>query len=148
VVLTQRFLTGSKEMNNLASKRANERGSAAVKFVIVLAVILLAGHAGINYVPVAYDAESLKTDMQAAILQGLALPGRMNPVDNVKARILKSIQQNDIPADALLEVKQNANVITAHVAYTKEVNILPFGMYRYAYRFDHTATPTGFLLKQ
>lgn len=135
-------------MNNSPKYRAPEQGSAGVKFVIIFAVILLIGHAGFNYVPVAYDAESLKSDMATAVLQGLALPGKINPVDNVKARIQKSIQQNNIPADALVDVKQNANVITAHVVYTKDVNILPFGIYRYKYSFDHTATPTGFLLKQ
>lgn len=145
---TDRSSPGEKVMNNSASKRASEQGSAGVKFFVILAVILLAAHAGFNYVPVAYDAESLKSDMSTAVLQGLALPGKVNPVDNVKARIQKSILQNNIPADAVLDVKQNANVITAHVSYTQQVNILPFGIYRYAYVFDHTATPTGFLLKQ
>ncbi len=135
-------------MKNSAKDRTSERGSAGVKFAITLAVIVLTAHAGYNYVPVAYDAESLKSEMSTAVLQGLALPGKVNPVENVKARIQKSIQQNDIPPDAMLDVKQNANAITARVVYTKEVNILPFGIYRYAYHFDHTATPTGFLLKQ
>ena len=135
-------------MKNSAKNRASERGSAGVKFAIALAVIVLTAHAGYNYVPVAYDAESLKTDMATAVLQGLAMPGKVNPVENVKARIQQSIQINNIPPDALVDVKQNANVITAHVVYTKQVNILPFGIYKYAYHFDHTATPTGFLLKQ
>lgn len=135
-------------MENYAKDRASERGSAGVKFAIVLTVLILTAHAGLNYVPVAYDAESLKSDMATAVLQGLALPGKLNPVENVKSRIQKSIQQNDIPGDALLDVKQNANAITAHVVYTKQVNILPFGIYKYAYHFDHTATPSGFLLKQ
>jgi len=135
-------------MKNLAKTRASERGSAGVKFAIILVVIVLVGHAGYNYVPVRYDAESLKSDMETAVLQGLALPGKVNPVDNVRARIQKSIAQNNIPPDALVDVKQNQNVITAHVAYTKDVNILPFGVFRYSYQFDHTATPTGFLLKQ
>lgn len=135
-------------MKNSAKNRASERGSAGVKFVIALTVIVLTANAGYNYVPVAYDAESLKSDMATAVLQGLALPGKLNPIDNVKARIQKSIQQNNIPPDALVDVKQNANVITAHVVYTQQVNVLPFGIYRYAYTFDHTATPTGFLLKQ
>lgn len=138
---------GENEMNNLAKNRASERGSAGVKFIVIFAVILLVAHAGINYVPVRYNAESLKTDMETAVLQGLALPGKLNPVDNVKARIQRSIQQNNIPADAVLDVKQAANAITAHVSYVQQVDILPFGIYRYAYRFDHTATPSGFLLK-
>jgi hypothetical protein len=89
----------------------------------------------------------MKSDMQAAVLQGLALPGRINPVENVKTRIQKAMVQNDIPVDATLDVKQNGNSMSAHVVYTKEVNMLPFGMYRYMYHFDQTVTPTGFLLK-
>jgi hypothetical protein len=135
-------------MNNAVTYRESERGSAGTKFLIVLFVIILAANAGYNYIPVAYAAESIKADMQAAVLQGLALPGRVNPVDNVKTRIQKAMQQNDIPADAVLEVKQTGSALTAHMIYTKEVNILPFGMYRYAYHFDQTVTPTGFLLKQ
>ena len=135
-------------MNNAAKNRESERGSAGVKFVLILAVIVLVANAGYNYVPVAYDAESLKTEMGTAVLQGLALPGKLNPVDNVKARIAKSIQTNNIPADAIVDVKQNGNVLTARVSYSKPVNILPFGIYKYIYDFDYTATPTGFLTKQ
>ena len=71
----------------------------------------------------------------------------MNPVDNVKTRVTKAIQENNIPADAVVEVKQVGNAITARVAYSKQVNILPFGIYKYNYKFDYTATPTGFLMK-
>ena len=135
-------------MNNAAKNRESERGSAGVKFVLILAALALVANAGYNYVPVAYDAESLKTEMGTAVLQGLALPGKLNPVDNVKARIAKSIQTNNIPPDAIVDVKQNGNVLTARVSYSKPVNILPFGIYKYKYDFDYTATPTGFLTKQ
>src|SRR5580765_6259780 len=135
-------------MNNAAKTRDSERGSAGVKFFIALCVIVLVANAGFNYVPVAYDAESLKTEMQTAVVQGLAMPARLNPLDNVRGRIEKAAQQNDVPADVVIDVKQAGNAITAHVVYTKPVNILPFGIYKYNYHFDHTATPTGFLLKQ
>ncbi|MFN2501002.1 MAG: hypothetical protein ABR530_03200 [Pyrinomonadaceae bacterium] len=135
-------------MKNISTNRESERGSAGVKFAIVLGVIVLIFHAGYQYLPVAYGAESFKTEMQTAVLQGLALPGKLSPVDNVKTRITRAAVQNDIPSDALIDVKQSGNVLTAHVAYTKSVNILPFGIYKYRYEFDHTATPTGFLLKQ
>ena len=55
---------------------------------------------------------------------------------------------NSAPADATLNVTQQGNVIQARVTYTKNVSILPFGIYTYQYQFDNTATPTGFLLKQ
>lgn len=135
-------------MNSIAQDRDSERGSAGIKFVIILVALILFGNAGLNYIPVAYNAESLKTEMSTAVLQGLAISGKLNPVDNVKARIAKAIVTNDIPADAVVDVKQAGNALTAHVTYTKEVHILPFGMYKYQYKFDHTATPTGFLLKQ
>ena len=135
-------------MNNAAKTRDSERGGAGVKVFFVLLAVVLAANAGFNYVPVAYEAESLKTDMQTAVVQGLALPGKLSPVDNVKAKILRSAHENDIPADALIDVRQAGNLLSAHVVYTKQVSMLPFGIYKYNYRFDHTATPSGFLLKQ
>lgn len=139
---------GEHEMNKAVESRSGERGSAGAKFLAVFAVILLVANAAYNYLPVAYDAENLKSEMSTAVLQGIAMPGKINPVDNVKARIQKAMTQNDIPADATMDVKQAGNAITAHVVYTKDVNILPFGIYKYHYHFDEVVTPTGFLLKQ
>lgn len=135
-------------MDNATKNRDSQRGGASVKFVAFLIGLILVAYAGYNYVPVAYAGESMKTEMQTAVVQGLALPGKVNPVENVKTRILKAAGINDVPADALIEVKQAGNVLSAHVVYTKQVSILPFGLYTYKYSFDHTATPTGFLLKQ
>jgi len=135
-------------MNKAVNSRDCERGAAGIKLVVALTVVFLAAHAGYNYIPVAYDAESVKTEMNTAVLQGLALPGKLNVVDNVKARLMRTFAANNVPADAILEVKQAGNNLTARVAYQKQVNILPFGLYRYNYNFDFTATPTGFLLKQ
>lgn len=135
-------------MENAIGDRSSERGSAGVKFAIVLTVIILVGNAGYNYIPAAYEAESLKTDMGAAVLQGLALPGKMNPVDNVKVRIQKAMVANQAPPDATLNVTMQGAVIQARVTYVKDISILPFGIYKYRYQFDNTATPTGFLLKQ
>ena len=135
-------------MNSNSNTRSSERGSAAIKFAIVLAAIILIAHAGYNYVPVAYQAQSMSDEMKTAVLQGLAMPGRMNPVDNVKARVQKAATALEIPTDAVITVTQQGNNINARVAYERSVNILPFGIYKYVYKFDNTATPTGFLLKQ
>lgn len=117
--------------------------------MFVLTAIVLGANAGYNYVPVAYEAESLRTEMQAAVMQGMALPGgKFSPVENVKVRVQKAMMTNGIPGDATLNVTQSGNVIQARVVYKKDVAILPFGIYKYQYNFDHTATPTGFLLKQ
>jgi len=135
-------------MNQKLRDRSSERGSAGTKFAITLVVILLVANAGYNYIPVAYEAESVKSEMSTAVLQGLATPGKINPVDNVKARIQRAFAVNNVPANAFLDVKMAGPAITARVAYTKEVGILPFGIYTYQYVFDHTATPSGFLLEQ
>ena len=127
----------------------NERGGAGVKLTIVLVILFLIGHAGINYIPVAYSAESFKSEMYTAVVQGLAMPGRgMSPVDAVKERVLRAAKSNDVPEDAVMDVKMVNKVVQAHVVYTKPVSILPLGVYTYDYHFDHTATPTGFLLKE
>jgi hypothetical protein len=129
--------------------RNGERGSAGTKLLIVLTVLILAGHAGINYVPVAYAAESFKQEMQTAVVQGLAAPVNAGkPTDFVKKKLESAAIANNIPNDAVIEVKQNGKVLQAHVSYVQEVNILPFGLYTYEYVFDHTATPTGFLLQE
>jgi hypothetical protein len=135
-------------MEKLVNRRSQERGSAGAKLMLVLMVMVLAAHAGYNYIPVAYNAQSLRGDMDTAILQGMALPGKISPVDNVKERIAKALIVNNAPQGATLDVKQAGNGLIARVTYTKPVNILPFGMYKYNYVFDYTSTPTGFLLKQ
>ena len=135
-------------MEKLVNRRSQERGSAGAKLMLVLMVMVLAAHAGYNYIPVAYNAQSLRGDMDTAILQGMALPGKISPVDNVKERIAKALIVNNAPQGATLDVKQAGNGLIARVTYTKPVNILPFGMYNYNYVFDYTSTPTGFLLKQ
>ncbi len=135
-------------MKDHIKQNDSERGGAGVKFLIFLGLIFLIAHAGYNYVPVAYSAESLKTEMETAVLQGMALPGKVNPIENVKARISRAMVQNQIPPEAIVEVKQAGNAITANVRYSTQVDMLPFGLYKYNYAFDHTATPTGFLMKQ
>ena len=134
-------------MKHAVNVQNREFGGAGVKFTMVLVVLFMLAHAGYNYVPVAYEGESFKQEMQTAVVNGLAT-ARGNPEDYVKAKLQRTIQDFELPPDTVLEVKKTGNVITAHAAYSKKVGILPFGMYDYVYEFDQTATPTGYLLKQ
>jgi hypothetical protein len=134
-------------MKHAVNVQNSEFGGAGVKFTIFLVVLFLIAHAGYNYVPVAYEGESFKQEMQTAVVNGLATP-RGNPADYVKAKLQKTIADYELPPDTVLEVKQTGNNITAHASYSKKVGLLPFGMYDYIYQFDQTATPTGYLLKQ
>lgn len=136
-------------MNNIETKnRSSEKGSAGIKLIGVLVVLFLIAHAGYNYIPVAYQAENFKQDMQTAVVQGMAVPPGILPVDMVKGKLQKAVVANDLPADAFVQVKPANGSVAAQVAYHKKVAMLPFGIYNYNYEFNHTATPTGFLLKQ
>jgi len=135
-------------MNKSSINSRAERGAAGTKLLIVLTVLTLIGNAGWNYVPVAYESENFKQEMQTAVVQGLALPASGGkPAEAVKAKIIKAAKGNDLPADAFMDVRQVKNVIQARVYYSRPIAILPLGIYTYNYEFDHTATPTGFLVK-
>ncbi len=125
----------------------SERGSAGVKLLIFLVVLVLLGNAGVNYVPVAYEAEEIKHDMQQAVVQGMAVMPGQKPVDLVRQKINRLIETSDAPSNTYVQVREVNQIVYATIKYTKRVNILPFGIYQYDYVFDHTATPSGFLLQ-
>ena len=128
--------------------RKQERGGAGIKLVIALTIIFLIGNAGYNYIPVAYQGENFKSELETAVVKGAAMPSRATPLDAVKMRVRGAMTINQIPDDATVDIKMVKNVIQARVVYSKEVELMPFGIYKYDYKFDHTATPTGFLLKE
>ncbi len=135
-------------MKKLNRDRSSEQGSAAIKFVLVFLVLALLANAGLNYVPVAYQGASFKQEMDTAVVRGLGASGRIKPMEAVTASIKKASFDYAIPTDAFVEIKPVNGVIEARVAYSREVNILPFGLYKYNYDFDYLAKPTGYLLKQ
>jgi len=134
-------------MKTKVNGRESEKGSAGVKFLIVFVLIVFAANAGYQFIPIAYAGESLKQEMQTAVVNGMASPGRITPVDYVKNRVQKAVADNNLPGDTLIEVKQVGNIVQAHAAFDQKIPILPFGIYSYNYKFDYTATPAGFLLK-
>jgi hypothetical protein len=135
-------------MKKSKSGLSSEQGSAAIKFMLVFLVLALAANAGFNYVPVAYQGASFKQEMDTAVVKGISAAGRVKPMDAVTASIQKASFDYDIPDDAFVEIKPVNGVVEAHVAYSRPVNMLPFGLYQYTYDFDYVAKPTGYLLKQ
>ena len=135
-------------MKNSINYRPSERGSATVKFAIILVALVLVAHAGYQYVPVAYQGASFKQEMDTAVVKGLAASGRMKPAEVVAAHIQRASYDYQIPSDALVEVLPMEGHIQAHVAYQRPVNMLPFGLFKYTYKFDYTAAPSGYLLKE
>ena len=132
------------------NQQNSERGAAGIKLLFVLIILFLAANAAYNYVPVAYDAASFKQEMQTAVVQVWAMPnaGSDNPTENLKTRIKKAAAANDIPANFWIDVKPAKDGFQARVVYSKNIGILPFGIYKYNYYFDYTAIPNGFLGKE
>ena len=135
-------------MKKLYLERPSERGSAALKALLIGVVLVLIANAGYNYVPVAYAGASFRQEMDTAVVKGLAAPGQLKPADVVKAHIQKAARDYEVPSDAVVEIRPAGNMIQAHVTYSKQVNMLPFGLYRYNYQFEHTAQPVGYLTKE
>ena len=135
-------------MKNLHLERPSERGGAAVKFLIIALVLALIANAGFNYIPIAYAGASFQQEMDTAVVKGLGAPGQMKPADVVKAHIDRAAKDYDVPPDAVIVIKPSGNAVQAHVAYTKSINMLPFGLYKYDYQFNHVARPVGYLTKE
>jgi len=136
-------------MNNSERYTEAEHGGAATKFLIIFFVLVLIANAGYNYIPVAYDAASFRQEMDTAVVKGLAASGAMKPMQTVTASMQRAISSYNVPPDAVVEIKPvGAAVIEVHVSYSKKVDMLPFGLYKYTYNFEHTATPSGYLTKQ
>jgi hypothetical protein len=135
-------------MKKLYLERPSERGGAAAKFLLIGVILVLVANAGYNYVPIAYEGASFRQEMDTAVVKGLAAPGNLKPADVVKAHIQKAARDYEVPNDAVMEIRPAGNMIQAHVSYSKQVDMLPFGLYRYSYQFDHTAQPVGYLTKE
>jgi hypothetical protein len=135
-------------MKKFTSERSSERGGAAVKFLLIFLVLALAANAGYNYVPVAYEGASFRQEMDTAVVKGLGSSGRIQPLEVVTASITRARRDYNLPEDTFVEVKPVNGIVEAHVVYSREINMLPFGLYKYQYNFDHHARPVGYLLKQ
>lgn len=119
--------------------KAGERGSARLKFLIVLAVIIAAAYAGYLYIPIAYNAYVLKDLMQhkvdVASTQGY-------PATWVGDQLKRSAAEFGLPPDTVITPTQQDNRIQVRVQFTQPIE---FPGYSYQFEFDHTARSTEFL---
>lgn len=124
-------------MNTIS--RTGERGSARLKFLLVLAVIGIVAYTGYLYVPVAYQAYLLKDVMQhnvdVAVTQGY-------PASWVKDQLTKAGKDYGVPADAVIEPTQQENRMAVRVQFVRPIE---FPGFTYQYNFDHTSRSTTFL---
>jgi hypothetical protein len=123
----------------LNSTRQGERGSANVKFVLLMAILIATAYAGYLYVPVAYQAYVLKDAMQHNVDQASAMA--YSP-SWVQEQLVKNAPEYGLPADAIITPVQQDNRMEVRVQFTRPIE---FPGYTYQYEFDHTARSTKFL---
>jgi len=119
----------------------NERGSARLKFVIVMAILIAVAYAGYQYVPVAYQAYLFKDLMQQRVDAASALG---HPPAWVKDQLVKSAPEYNVPDDVEIETTRQGDRVEVRVHFTRPIE---FPGYVYEYDFDHTAKSTTFGLK-
>ena len=119
--------------------RSGERGSASLKFVIVMAILGSCVYAGYLYVPVAFQANAYKDLMQhyvdVAATQGYSATW-------VSEQLMKSGAEYSIPQNAIITPLQRDQRLEVRVQF---VRVIEFPGYEYSYEFDHTAISTAFL---
>lgn len=120
-------------------QRSGERGSANLKFLIVMAILIGTAYAGYLYVPVAFQANAYKDLMQhyadVAVAQGY-------PPSWAGEQLMKSAAEYDVPTNAVITPAQRDNRVEIRVKFVREIE---FPGYTYNYEFDHTVKSTAFL---
>jgi hypothetical protein len=121
--------------------RKSERGSARLKFLVVVILIGAVAYAGYMYVPVAYNAYLFKDLMQQ---KANAAVGLGHPPTWVKEQLVKSAPDYNIPSDVEITSAVQDKRMEVRAQYSMPIQ---FPGYTYQYNFDHTVKSTDFLLK-
>ena len=120
-------------------QKSNERGSARLKFLLVVFILGAAGYAAYLFIPIAYQAYLFKDLMQhdADVAASMGYQATW-----VSDQLKKSLAEYGIPDDATINSAQRDGRIEVRVQYT---HLIQFPGYPYEYQFDHTARSTPFL---
>lgn len=114
------------------ARRRSERGGARLNFLIVAAIICVAGYVGYQLIPVLYRAEAFETFMQDTVNN--AVYSDKNAA-YVKQQIEKSLPEYEVPTDAVIRVEVRNAHLEAEVQYTQ---LVPLVVTQYRYHFDKT----------
>jgi hypothetical protein len=120
-------------------QRSNERGSARLKFLLVILILAAAGYAAYLFIPIAYQAYLFKDLMQHDADVAASMGYQPTWVSD---QLKKSLGEYGIPPDAIITPAQRDGRIEVRVQYT---HLIQFPGYPYVYEFDHTARSTPFL---
>jgi hypothetical protein len=115
-----------------ALDRHGERGSARVKFLVTMTLVVIAAYVGYQYVPVAFQSYQYKDFMQSSVDKGAALG---KPSEWVKEQLIKNGGEYGVPSNANISIQQNEGALMARVQFKRPIE-LPG--YTYDYEFDKT----------
>jgi len=124
---------------NRMLRKQGERGSARLKFIIVMVVLAVIAYAGYQYVPVAYDAYYFKDVMQNKVDMAATQGYETSWVTD---QLIKSRSEYHVPPEAIITPARNENRMEVRVQFTRPIS---FPGYTYNYEFDYTAKSTTFL---
>jgi hypothetical protein len=120
-------------------RRSSERGSANLKFLIVIILIIGSAYAGYMYVPVAYRAHSYKDLMQH--YADVAGATGYTPAW-AGEQLVRNAPEYGVPPNAVITPILRDSRVEIRVQY---VHPIEFPGYTYNYEFDYTVKSTAFL---
>ena len=120
------------------SIKTSERGSAQIKFILVMAILFAIAYAGYLYIPVAYQANVLKDAMQHNVDIASAMA---RPPSWVQEQLVKNGPEYGLPADAVITPGRQDNRMEVRVQFTRPIE---FPGYTFQYEFDYTAKSSTF----
>ncbi|HKV36385.1 MAG TPA: hypothetical protein VJP89_18745 [Pyrinomonadaceae bacterium] len=123
----------------MQTRRSTERGSANLKFLVFMMVLIAGAYAGYLYVPVAFSAHTFGDLMQHYV--DVASAEGKKP-EWVAEQLMKNFNDYSVPADAVVTPAKRDNRIEVRVQYVRPVE---FPGYTYNYEFDKTVKSTAFL---
>jgi hypothetical protein len=123
----------------MQTRRSTERGSANIKFLLVMAVLGACAYAGYVYVPIAYSAHGFK-DLMQHYVDVASAEGK--PPTWAADQLVKSFAEYDVPGNAVITPLKRDNRIEVRVQFVRPVE---FPGYTYNYEFDQTVRSTAFL---
>ena len=120
-------------------RTSSERGSANLKFLVVMAMLIAIAYSGYLYVPVAYNAKAY-TDLMQHYADLAAGTGQSAAW--ITEQLAKNGPEYDVPPDAVITCALKDSRMEIHVQFVREIE---FPGYTYNYEFDRTVKSTAFL---
>ena len=109
-----------------------ERGSARLKFLIIISLVVIVAYVGYEYVPVAFQSYQYKDFMQETVNKGAAMG---KPSDWIKEQLVKNGAEYGVPANATLTIEEHEGAVQARVQFKRPISMIGF---TYDYEFDKT----------